>query len=134
MKVVREAWPELDVRNMRPVFPDLGQVDLGDLPRSLWRNLGEQKGMQSAEWGTMQESAVRQIVYLLQIDAPGLELRDISLWILTTYCTPGVLEKHHLPNPAIFAHSCLFFPAYPTFSRVNVGNQNRYSPPRSHQA
>ncbi len=41
IKMIRSNWPELDAKNMRPVFPPVGEVDTSDLPRSLYKNTGQ---------------------------------------------------------------------------------------------
>ena len=46
IKLIKSNWPELDAKNMTPVFPYIGEIDSKDLPRSLYKNLrgGEGKG------------------------------------------------------------------------------------------
>ena len=41
IRMIRENWPGLDARNMRTVFPDIDDIDVGNLPNTLYRTLAE---------------------------------------------------------------------------------------------
>jgi hypothetical protein len=38
IKQLRYYWPEMDAKNLTPVVPHISEVDLNDLPRTLWKD------------------------------------------------------------------------------------------------
>ena len=43
VKIIRERWPEMDSKNMSGVFPRVEDVDMDELPGSLFRNMRARK-------------------------------------------------------------------------------------------
>jgi isoamyl acetate esterase len=40
IKQLRHYWPEMDAKNLTPVFPHISEIDPNDLPRTLWKHDG----------------------------------------------------------------------------------------------